>query len=62
MMREHKLAKLGFYAFVPLFSILHTHATYDRIGDVLIVRRHAAKPIAIHALPELQAGNVAPGN
>lgn len=35
---------------------------YSRIGDMLIVRKHAAKPIAIHTLPELQADNAAPGN
>lgn len=34
----------------------------SRIGNVLIVRKHAAKPIAIHTLPELEADNAAPGN
>jgi len=29
---------------------------------MLIVRKHAAKPIAIHALSELEADNAAPGN
>jgi len=35
---------------------------YNRLGYMLIVRKHAAKPIAIHALSELQADNAAPGN